>query len=229
MAELEDVIRTTFSCREFADQPVADDDIAQILELARFASSGGNRQGWRVVALRSAESRAAVIEASLPMARRYVAQGKLGELPFSTVAPTAVTDQDVAQVGDAAVQWYAGLADAPVILVVGLDRNRVAAVDLDVPRIGVTAGASVYPFVHNILLLARGRGLAGVLTTFASGVESDIQSIVGFPPDVAVAALVPLGYPRKVVRRLRREPVSSFARWDRWDGRPVGADGDSAQ
>jgi len=151
-----------------------------------------------------------------------VAQNRAGERPFSPVSSSALTDEDVAKVSDRAVQWYAGLAQAPVILIIGLDLTTVAAIDRDQPRIGVTAGASVYPFVHNILLLARARGLGGVLTTFASGVEPQIQQIVGFPKDTAVAALVPLGHPQRVLTKLRRDPVTSFARWDSWDGSPVG-------
>ena len=41
--------------------PVEDADVAGILDLARFASSGGNGQGWRVVAIRSAEAARALI------------------------------------------------------------------------------------------------------------------------------------------------------------------------
>ena len=43
--ELYDVMRTTFSAREFTDAPVPDEVLYKILDNARFASSGGNRQG----------------------------------------------------------------------------------------------------------------------------------------------------------------------------------------
>ena len=50
--ELYEVMRTTFAAREFTDQPVSDEVIAHILEQARFAPSGGNRQGWKVLVVR---------------------------------------------------------------------------------------------------------------------------------------------------------------------------------
>lgn len=221
MADLEQVMRTTFSSREFQDRPVADEDVAGVLDLARFASSGSNRQGWRVVAIRSADTKRAVLDASMPIARRYIAARAAGEQPFTDLAPSSVTDADVAAVTEEASAWYSGLANAPVLLLIGLDRRHVAAVDLGLERAGIAAGASIYPFVHNILLAARARGLSGVLTTFASGAEPDVQRIVGFPTHIAVAAMVPLGYPIKTISKLRRRPVEDFARWERFDGPPI--------
>ncbi|MDP6869093.1 MAG: nitroreductase family protein, partial [Acidimicrobiales bacterium] len=55
--ELEEVIRTTVACREFTDDPVTDETLYRILELARFAPSGGNRQGAHVIVVRDQEVR----------------------------------------------------------------------------------------------------------------------------------------------------------------------------
>lgn len=230
MAELEWILRTTFSGREFADQPVADDDVARLLDVARFASNGGNRQGWRVVAVRDAGARQAVIDASVPFARRYIAEREHGEQPFSVLTPSAVGEAEVAAVPDEAVAWYANLAAAPVILVIGLDLRTSAALDKDLARPGIVAGASIYPFVHNILLAARDRGMTGVMTTFAAGAEPAIQQLVGFPPEIALCAVVPIGYPVRTPTKLSRRPVERFARWDRWDGEPIVApSGDAAR
>ena len=50
--ELYDVMRTTFAAREFTADPMPDDVLARILDHARFAPSGGNRQGWKVIVVR---------------------------------------------------------------------------------------------------------------------------------------------------------------------------------
>ena len=42
----------TFSCRNWTDEPVSDETLQEILELARFAPNGGNRQGWHVIVIR---------------------------------------------------------------------------------------------------------------------------------------------------------------------------------
>src|SRR5262245_48909433 len=44
--ELYDAMRTTFAAREFTDDPLPDAVLFTILDRARFAPSGGNRQGW---------------------------------------------------------------------------------------------------------------------------------------------------------------------------------------
>lgn len=215
------VVRTTFAARDFTDEEVTDGQIAEILDLARFAPSGGNRQGWRVVVVRDPERKRAVIEAGIPALRRYVAERSAGHNPANTIIPSPVTDADVAAVTDDQLAWFRGLADAPVLLVVGVDLSVVASVDAGLDRVGVASGASIYPFVHNILLTARSRGLAGALTTFSSAREPEVQQLVGFPEHVAVAAVVPIGRPTRVLTRLSREPVESFARFERWGGAPV--------
>jgi len=42
------------------------------------------------------------------------------------------------------------------------------------------------------------------------------------PSHVAVAALVPIGRPAKVLTKLRRHPVPAFTVQERWDGPPLG-------
>ena len=46
--DLFEVMRTTFACREFQDEEIEDEVIHRILDNARFAPSGGNRQGAHV-------------------------------------------------------------------------------------------------------------------------------------------------------------------------------------
>lgn len=220
-APFDTVIRTTFAARTFTDEKVTDAEIAEILDLARFAPSGGNRQGWRVVVVRDTERKRAVIEAGIPAVRRYVAESTAGHNPANTITPSPVTDEQVRAVGDDQLAWFRALAEAPVLLVVGVDLSVVASVDAGLDRIGVASGASIYPFVHNLLLVARSRGLAGALTTFAAAGEPEVQALIGFPSHVAVAAVVPLGHPAQVLTRLRRQPVETFARFERWDGPPV--------
>jgi nitroreductase len=221
MADFEHVVRTAFAAREFTDRPVTASDVSAILDVARFASSGGNQQGWRVVVIRSGEMKSAVIDAGLDVVRRYVAQQKLGERAFNSIDPTSVTDADVAAVNPESLQWYRNLAQAPVVLAIGVDLGLVAAIDSTLERVGIVSGASIYPFVHNVILAAHARGLAGVLTTFAVGAEGTVKDLLELPSSVALAAIVPLGYPTRVLTRLNRNPVEEFARWEHWNGPPV--------
>lgn len=218
--ELYDVMRTTFAAREFTDDPLPDETLFKILDHARFAPSGGNRQGWHVVVVRDPATRRTLAELNLPAARRYVAQMRAGENPWNTVDPTSVSDATIRDTRPFPLLTEPFLR-APVVLVVCADLKVVASVDQYLERVGAVSGASVYPFVWNILLAARREGFGGTLTTLAVAQEPELRTLLGIPPHVAVCALVPLGRPRRQLTRLKRKPVRDFATRERWDGPPL--------
>ncbi len=217
--DLTEVMRTTFSCREWTDEPVDDATLYRILDVARFAPNGGNRQGWHVTVVKDRATRERFVPLILPTTSVYVAQVQAGEAPWNTIDPTSVDVEAEA----AAARPFPGVAemiDAPVVLVISVDLRVVASFDKNLARIGVISGASIYPFVWNVLLAARNEGLGGVLTTYLAGAEPEVQALLGLPPSHAVAALVPLGHPVKQLTKLRRKAVEEFTTIDRFDGSP---------
>jgi nitroreductase len=218
--ELYDVMRTTGAVRQYTDDPVPDQVLERILDNARFAPSGGNRQGTHVILVRDPKTRERLAELTIPAARRYIAQLRNGEGPWNPVAPCGVDAQTIAAVE---VPPGSPLRDAPVLLVVCVDLSVVAAFDQDLDRVGVIAGASVYPFVWNILLAARNEGYGGVLTTAAVAAEPQVKELLGVPNDYAIAALLPLGKPVRQLTKLTRRPVAEIASRERFDGEPFNA------
>ncbi len=218
--ELSEAMRTTFACREYTDEAVSDRQIHDILELARFAPSGGNRQGNRVVVVRDPATKKRLSELAEPAAKRYGAQVAAGENPWNTVIPTAVSDETVAATEPPA-QLVRTFRTAPVLLVFLVDLRVVASMDQNLPRVGVISGASIYPFVWNTLLAAREAGLGGTITTLTSAEEPRVQELLGVPQHYAVAAVVPLGRPVRQLTRLRRRPVAEIATIERFDGEPL--------
>lgn len=215
--QLDEVMRTTFSCRSWTDQPVTDEVLHRILDNARFAPNGGNRQGWHVIVVDDTATREAFVPLIKPTTSVYVAQSKAGEAPWNTVVPTAV-DLDAAIAADPPFPGVVEMTQAPVVLVFTIDLGVVASFDKDLDRVGVISGASIYPFVWNVLLAARNEGLGGVLTTYLAGQEAKVQELLGVPAQHAIAAMVPLGYPTKQLTKLKRKPVESFTTIDRFDG-----------
>lgn len=215
--DLYDVMRTTGAVRRFTDDPLPDDVLVRILEHARFAPSGGNRQGVRVIAIRDRDTRASLGELSMPAARRYLAQKHHDEGPWNSLLPMGVSAEQVAAT-EVPPDFTAPLLTSSVVLVICVDLAVVAAVDQDLDRVGVVAGASVYPFVWNVLLAARNEGFGGVLTTMAVAEEPRIKTLLGVPDCYAVAAVLPLGRPQRQPTRLTRKPVAEFATWERFDG-----------
>lgn len=215
--EFDEVIRTTFAAREFTDDPVTDNALWDILDTARFAPSGGNRQGARVIVVREQKTKLALAELSKPGARRYLAQRVKGEKPWNVVTSSEVTAADLAAVAGVD-EFVAPLTTAPVVLVVTVNLAVVASMDKDLGRIGVVSGGSIYPLVWNILTTARSRGYGGTITTMAVAEEPGIRELLSIPHSHAVAAVVPLGKPVKQLTRLRRVPVEEFVTRESFDG-----------
>lgn len=217
--ELYDAMRTTGAVRTFTGDPLPDDVLSRILDNARFAPSGGNRQGVRVIAVRDVPTRERLAELSAPGAKRYTAQLAIGESPWNPLQPCGSDD---ATVEATEVQRGGGgsLLDAEVVLIICVDLGVVAALDQNLDRIGVISGASVYPFAWNVLLAARNEGFGGVLTTMAVAMEPEVKELLGIPDQYAVAALVPLGKPVHQVSKLSRRPVAEIVTLERFDGEP---------
>lgn len=212
-----DVMRSTFAAREFTDDPLPDEVLYRILDNARFAPSGGNRQGAHITVVRDADTRRRLAELGTPAARRYFAQLSAGENPWNSVHPSAVP-QDVIDDTDVPETFVAPMINAPVVLVVSVDLNVVAALDQELDRVGLAGGASVYPLVWSILLSARSEGYGGTITTMAIPREDAVRELLGIPAAHAVAAIVPLGKPPRQLTKLRRRPVAEFVTLERFDG-----------
>ncbi|MEJ7833645.1 MAG: nitroreductase family protein [Nocardioides sp.] len=215
--ELYGVMRTTAAVREFTDDPLPDDVLRRILDNARFAPSGGNRQGTRIVVVRDQATRSRLAELNEPAVRRYVAQLKAGESPWNSVHPPAPSAEEIAATELPPV-FTEPVLTAGAVLVVFVDLAVVAATDQDLDRVGVIGGASVYPLVWNILLAARHEGFGGTITTMATAEEPAIRELFGVPDTFALAAVVPLGRPVKQVTKLSRRPVEDFVTRERYDG-----------
>ncbi len=215
--ELYDVMRTTFAVREFTEDPLPDPVLYRILDNARFAPSGGNRQGTHIVAVRDAAVRERLAELTIPAARRYFAQAAAGESPWNPLKPSGVPAETIAHTA-IPEEFTAPLRKAPVVLVITVDLSYVAATDQHLDRVGVVSGASVYPLVWNILLAARNEGYGGTLTTMAIPEEVQIRDLLRIPETHAIAALLPLGKPVRQLTRLRRRPVEEFTSMERFGG-----------
>jgi len=218
--ELYDVMTTTFSGRDFTDEPLPDDVLYKILDRARFAPSGGNRQGWRVVIVRDRRTLEGLARATEPAAKRYAAQVQAGENPWNTIDRTKVDAATIAST-PAPPRLIEPVLKAAVVLVICVDLKVVASMDSELSRVGVISGASIYPFAWNILLAARHEGLAGTITTLAVAEEPKLQALLGLPPHVAVAAVMPVGRPAQPLTKLKRKPVAEIAMHERWGGPPL--------
>jgi nitroreductase len=223
--ELRDALRTTASIREFSARSIDDAVLFGVLDDARFAPSGGNRQAWRVIVVKDLAQRRAVAAAYLDAWHDYVGSLLAGVTPFSPLASeadrrAAGEQREAARALSNPEGFAETLANVPAMLVVVADLASFAATDRDLDRYHLVGGASVYPFVWSLLLAARDRDLGGVMTTVAIKNEAALRQILNLPDEFAVAAVLALGYPQRAITKLKRREVGEFTSVDSFDGVP---------
>ena len=225
-------LRSTGAVRDFEDRPVPHDVLARVLDTARFAPNGGNQQAWRVVVVDDPERRTGIRDLYVAGWVEYLEQRSAGVQPW---APIGDRDAEAAAMAAAAARLDGAADDeslgdfarhldrVPALVIVLADLRLLAATDRDLDRYSMVGGASIYPFVWSILLAAHDEGLGGVMTTVAIRREPELRTLLGAPAELAVAAVLALGYPTSRPTRLRREPVESFTTFDTLDGPPLGS------
>src|SRR5262245_10743014 len=106
--------RGTGAVRQFADDPVTDEMLYRVLDTARFAPSGGNRQGWKVVIVRDPETKRRLADLSQVTWNAYRVMVEAGENPFNTIVPTGV-DIEAAEHVHADNPLLGTIDDVPVL------------------------------------------------------------------------------------------------------------------
>ena len=222
--DLVETLRSTGAVREFHPEPVADDVLRRLLDTARFAPNGGNRQAWRVVVVRDSDTKAALRDLYLPPWYQYVAMSTAELTPWAPVTDRqaeAAAVEHADEMVPATPGFAERLDEVPVLLVLLADLRKLAAVDRDMDRYTMVGGASIYPFAWSLLLAARSEGLGGVFTTMLVKQEPAVRELLGVPDEFAVAGVLALGKPVRQPRKLKRDAVDDFTTVDRFDGPPL--------
>lgn len=200
--ELYDVLRVTGTCRAFKPDPVPDQILYRVLDHARFAPNGGNRQGWHVVVVRDAERRQALADLYQgPWAEYVKVRGKPNERTM---------------------RFSASLAEIPVHLLVLVRLDALAIMDRDLQRPSIVGGGSIYPFVQNALLGFRQEGVGAAATTMVVAVEREVQELLAIPAGYAIATHLLVGWPDEpLATRLNRKAVEEFTTLESFGGPPL--------
>jgi len=214
--ELYQVMRCAPSTRRFTEQEVPREVLERVLEHARFAPSGGNRQGWRVVVVTDRETRRRLRELYVPPWDAYTERTGIRPLLDASEPPPGVTPGRLRMLR--AADDFAHNFDAvPVHLVICVAIDALAIVDQTLDRPSIVGGASVYPFVQNILLGLRAEGLGAAFTTLLTPAEPAVRELLGLPDGIALAGHISVGYREDPwPKQLARNPVTEFAFGERY-------------
>ncbi|MFW6154621.1 MAG: nitroreductase family protein [Planctomycetota bacterium] len=111
--DVREAIRKRYSVRKYKDQPVDDAMLAEVLEAARLAPSGSNRQPWKFVVVRDADLRAKLVDACN-------GQGFVGTAPVVIAACGTLPDRMMA----------CDVAGDPVDVAIAIDHMTLRAAEL---------------------------------------------------------------------------------------------------
>ncbi len=189
-----EAIDTQRALRYVKPDPVPDRYVRRIIEAGIKAPSGGNSQPWEFIVIRDPEAKQKLAS----FYRRAWADAEQGQ----PTQPDTVNHRSARHLME-------HFASAPVMILVCLYTGGENPAFYD--------GSSIYPSVQNMLLAARGLGLASVLTNGWSKYEPEIRAALGIPEQYRAAALLPIGYPDGVrYGPPRRDPLESHLHTDRW-------------
>lgn len=211
--ELIDVIRTTHACRHYTTEDVPDALVVEVLDAARWAPTGSNRQPVTWVVVRNPDKRRALHDLYQPLW-----DGVMAKYASGTIGAGFRTGF-LAQVD----HFARHLKDIPVMIVVCAAVNEITPVDAELGRLSVTGGSSIYPAVQNLMLAARNEGLGTTLTTILCLAEPAVKRLLDIPDELATCAMVTLGWPsRPFPSRLHRKPLADIAFLDSYGARLPG-------
>ena len=177
---------TLRAVRRLRPDPIPDATLRRVLKATTWAPSGGNRQPWRVIAVRDPAIKQRFAELYRPRWSTYTEpyRSRFDTLPASF--------QGAVTAGD-----YLGehLHETPVVAVFCFDPDGLAITDANLDRPSVVGGGSLYPAVQNLLLACRAEGLGCVLTTLLCAEEQTVRELLDIPEPWATYAHVPIGWP----------------------------------
>ncbi|GAC1392844.1 MAG: nitroreductase family protein [Ktedonobacteraceae bacterium] len=204
--ELIEAMSSQSACRYYKTDSVPDDVLARVLDAARWAPQGGNRQPVRFIVVRDPEKKRILKEWYLNPWNAYVAAARQGSINIGSKGegeiPKLLIDADY---------FARHMDEIPVWLVVCAVLSEIHATDTELDRPTVVYGASIYPAVQNVLLKARDEGLGSTLTTLLCSYEPQIKPMLNIPDGIAISAILTFGWPTKEFpKKLNRQPLSNL-------------------
>jgi nitroreductase len=199
------LLTTTRSVRKRLDltRPVEPEVLERCLEIAAQAPSGSDRQRWHFVVVTEPRLRQGIAELYRASFAQYAGQARPAGTPLTPLAESAsYLAERFHEVPALVLFCYEGRAE----------------------EAGLMAQAGLYgsilPAAWSFMLALRARGLGSVWTTLHLRYEREAAELLGLPPDLTQAALIPVAYyTGEDFRPAKRRPLQESLHWNGWAGR----------
>ena len=200
-------MRTQRAIRRLKPDPVDDDLVLHLIELALKAPSGSNAQTWEFIVVKDPAVKAKLGKLNR---RAFSLYGAIGRRQMKRE-----NNQPMLRIIEA-VQWQADhFEEVPVVIVACLN----GWIPPWPPLAASSLYGSIYPSVQNLLLAARAAGLGAALITLPLWSKLLAQRALGLPFKVTPCAVIPLGWPTGKYGPTKRRPVEEVVSLDRYGNR----------
>jgi len=188
------------SVRSYADQPIAEEVIDELLRCATRAPSAHNRQPWRFAVLREQASK---VRLALAMAAK-LRSDRLAD------------GDDAAAVAADVARSFERITRPPVVVLVAASMREMDKYPDERRRAAEAAMAtqSTAMAAQNLLLAASAAGLGACWMCAPLFCPDTARSALDLPPDWQPQALVTLGVPTGVSGLRDRRPLRDVVRYD---------------
>jgi nitroreductase len=206
LTTVDHLLSTTRSVRKRLDlaRPVEPEVIERCLELAIQAPTGSNRQSWHFVVITDPDLRMGIAE----LYRRSYAR-------YRGSAPPDPSDPN-ARVVSSSDYLAAHFHEVPVLVLFCYEGRA------EQPSPAVQAGlyGSILPAAWSFMLALRARGLGAAWTTLHLRYEQEAAQLLGLPPTLTQAALIPVAYyTGDDFQPAKRTPATEHTSWNGWGKR----------
>lgn len=216
LATVDQLLTTTRAVRKRLDlsRPVEREVVDECLRLAIQAPSGSNRQGWHFVVVTDTEKRQRIGEYYRRAFKHYLGRNEDPDLaPLRANTTETSTPDGAKRILKSAIYLSQQIAQVPV--------HIIPCIEGRVEEAGTMAQASLYgsilPATWSLMLALRSRGLGSVWTTLHLAYEHEIGELLGIPPTVTQAALIPVAYyTGDSFQPAKRVPAAQVTHWDQW-------------
>jgi nitroreductase len=204
---LDEAMETQRAIRRLKPDPVDDEIILRLIELALKAPTGSNGQNWEFIIVKDP-----IVKKGLARINRQVWR------LYDSIGRRRTQHDPKRRKILEAVQWQADhFEEVPVIVVACLKGWYIPFVHLS----ATTYFGSVYPAVQNLLLAARAINLGAALTTIPIWNLFAARRVLNLPWNITPCAVIPLGWPMGHYGPTRRKPVHEVVSFDRFENRQV--------
>ncbi|MEM7140227.1 MAG: nitroreductase family protein [Actinomycetota bacterium] len=193
------------------DREVPDDVILECLQLAVQAPTGSNAQGWRWMVVRDQEKKDGLAEIYRKAGGDYLA---------AAASEAGNVDGQQGRVMTSAAYLAENLQHVPAMVIPMIIGRLDDALDAAPGGANITNAAaglmgSIIPAVWSFQLACRSRGLGTCLTTLHLGLEQEASELLGIPPHMTQAGLLPVAYTKGTdFKAAERPPVEKITYLD---------------